>query len=99
MCDAAALGGLFAHLHSTAQIPSFLAAFESLRAAHVRALHDADMHNWRVFTMPPGAAHAARDAFLWEKHARGVDAFEGGDDDEVAVGWQVRGAYGRRGAR
>lgn len=84
------LGGLFQRLHSEAQIEPFLQAFENLRSEHVKGLHAADMHNWNVFTMPPGAEHEARDVQLKEKHRRGIDAFDGDEDDPVAVGWQVR---------
>ena len=39
VCDAGVLGGLFRHLHTGAQVASFVRAFEGLRRERARAMH------------------------------------------------------------
>lgn len=88
VCDAGALGELFRHLHSRAQVASFVRAFESLRRDRVRAMLDADLTHYTAVAMPPGAAHDARDAAMREKYLAGVDALSGGAADVATAVWE-----------
>ncbi|KIP08302.1 hypothetical protein PHLGIDRAFT_104562 [Phlebiopsis gigantea 11061_1 CR5-6] len=87
VCDAGTLGELFRHLHSRAQVASFVRAFESLRRDPVRTMLAADLAHYTTVAMAPGAARDARDAAMREKYVAGVDALTGATDAATAV-WE-----------
>lgn len=90
VCDAAALGELFRHLHSESQIESFLLAFENIRRDRVRAMLMADLANYNAIALPPGEEHEMRDRMMKEKHEAGIEALTGDENDVVAAVWEVR---------
>ncbi|EKM54065.1 uncharacterized protein PHACADRAFT_162446 [Phanerochaete carnosa HHB-10118-sp] len=89
VCDAAALGGLFRHLHHAGQVEPFLHALEAIRREPVRKLLETDLESYAAIAMPPGAAHELRYRMMKEKHAAGVEALVGSEpDDVVAAHWE-----------
>ena len=92
--EMAALGELFRHLHSGAQVASFVRAFESLRRDHVRTMLDADLAHYAAVAMPPGPAHDARDAGMRARHRAGIDSLNGAADEVVTAVWEVRRVSG-----
>lgn len=85
VCDAAALGELFRHLHHADQVAPFLYAIEAIRREPVRMLLDTDLASYSAVAMPPGEAHDMRDRMLQEKFAAGMEALVHADPDDAVV--------------
>ncbi|GJE96758.1 FAD-dependent monooxygenase [Phanerochaete sordida] len=85
VCDAAALGELFRHLHDADQVAPFLHAVEAIRRAPVRELLRMDLACIAEVALPPGAAHARRERRMRAKCDAGTAALVGCEADDKAV--------------
>ncbi|KAI0737656.1 hypothetical protein C8Q80DRAFT_317926 [Daedaleopsis nitida] len=75
--DGAALGRLFAHLHSPSQIDEFTEAFVTMRHARVAAVLQAAVGNIFAVSLPPGLAEH-HDRALQERAEKGIRSLENG---------------------
>lgn len=83
VCDAAALGHLFQHLHTRDQIETFLWAFEEIRQGRVSSIKEAEMNYLSTLTLPSGEMQELRDKSMRAKYDAGLNALDadnGGDD-------------------
>ena len=62
--DAVVLGALFSHLSQHDQIPSFLSAYQELRARRTASVRAADVGTAVMLVLPRGPVQAARDEDL-----------------------------------
>ena len=62
--DAVVLGALFSHLSQHDQIPSFLSAYQELRARRTASVRTADVGTAVMLVLPRGPVQAARDEDL-----------------------------------
>ena len=74
--DAAALGRIFAHLHSKEQINSFLSAVQEIRQDRGQEVIMASAGNVLAVALPPGVA-AAREGDSRAKAQRGLERLSG----------------------
>lgn len=59
--EASFLGTLFSHLRYRTQIASFLYAFEDFRRPRTHTLHEVELANISILSLPPGPDRKARD--------------------------------------
>ncbi|KAF8159719.1 hypothetical protein B0H34DRAFT_748513 [Crassisporium funariophilum] len=86
--DAAVLGVLMSYLTTRTQIPQFLEAFQDLRLSRVQKVHQSELNNAALVSLPPGEMQEMRDAAMRKSLTPSVEKW---DDEQLRHQWEEIG--------
>lgn len=90
--DAVVFGVLFSRLRSYDQIPILTEAYQDLRFARCKNVHESELSNARLVWLPPGADREARNAYMKMSMKSGKEHW---DDSELREQWEeIAGVFG-----
>lgn len=90
--DAVVFGVLFSRVRSYEQIPILSEAYQELRFARSKMVHESELSNMRLVTLPPGPAREQRNAYMKKNMAAGHERWSEG---QLREQWEeIAGVFG-----
>jgi len=90
--DAVVFGVLFSRLRSYDQIPILSEAYQELRFSRCKTVHESELSNWKLVTLPPGPAREQRNAYMRKNMAAGHERWSEG---QLREQWEeIAGVFG-----
>jgi len=83
--DAVVLGVLFSRLRNHDQIPILTEAYQELRFARCKSVHESELSNSQLVTLPPGEARNQRNAHMKMAMAVGSERW---DEGQLRQQWE-----------